>query len=179
MLITFAPTPHPLGFYLYIHGCFNKAKAFLTFYLRSSLLAWSHHEGKAASVGVISETLQFWSPFQWCPRGSSHRLTSGVWNPRWWEHLHPGNWQMLQIKACSLESWLVNICQQAAASDSERNEIHTEKRVHVGVNMHVVVWNVWFFLLCPKDSCNCPEYPSSHETWGGEGRGPDTFHVKV
>lgn len=61
MLITFAPTPHPLGFYLYIHGCFNKAKGFLTFYLRSSLLAWSHHEGKAASVGVISETLQFWS----------------------------------------------------------------------------------------------------------------------
>lgn len=38
-----------------------------------------------------------------------NNVTLVTWNWPWWEHLHHENWQILQIKACFSECWLLNI----------------------------------------------------------------------
>lgn len=62
-MLIFVPTSRSLGFYLYMHWCFNKAKRLFSLLLGRSLLEWRHGEGEAASMGVILETLPSWTPF--------------------------------------------------------------------------------------------------------------------
>lgn len=55
------------------------------------------------------------------------------------------------------------------ASDSQRKEIHTKKRVHMGVNTDAAVWDLWLFLLCHPHSCNCPKTHFPVRRAGGVG----------
>ena len=119
-VLTFAPTPHFLCFYLYNHWCFNQARRLFNLLARAQSFGMEALWREGSLCGGHPGN-RFWSPFGWCPE-LAHAGCWGLTSGLGWKSVTVGASRGVQPFGVSGPHWKKNCCLGPHIKHTNTNE---------------------------------------------------------